>query len=102
MSTSFLHAVFARPSGVLVPDAQKVTIRKLCLFRLLSQGRWAIPLKKLNSQLSDFIAGRGRSWAKRRHHFGLDWVGLSASRGRCLVTFDNSPSGRHPGIASNP
>ena len=24
--------------GVLVPDAQKVTIRKLCLFRLLSQG----------------------------------------------------------------
>jgi len=24
--------------------------------------------------LSDFIAVHGRSWAKRRHHFGLDWV----------------------------
>jgi hypothetical protein len=29
-------------------------------------------------------------------------VGLSAFRGRGLVTFGNSPSGRHPGIASNP
>ena len=34
----------ARRYGVLVPDAQKLTIRKLCLFRLLSHGRWDRPL----------------------------------------------------------